>query len=142
MQKVLILNHRNDPLVLTWANKAVRMNEFSDEALYTLGLVLQNQQKYADAMSYYERVIKVNPNHIFAHYNLAVIQSLFENFEESIDWCEKTLDLNSEFANAMALKGYCYEMQGNKKAALQEYKAALSINPGLDLAKIGLKNVQ
>ena len=142
MQKVLILNHRNDPQTVAWANKAVRMNEFSDEALYTLGLIAQKQLKFADATGYYERVIKVNPNHVYAHYNLAVIQSLFDNYDECIDWCDKVIDLNPNFEKAYALKGFAYEKMGNKKAALQEYKAALSINPNAELAKEGMKNVQ
>lgn len=142
MQKVLLLYHRKDPQAISWANKAVRMDEFSDEALYTLALILQGQMKYADAMTYYERCVKVNPNHVFAHYNLAVIQSLFDNHEECIDWCNKVLDLNPQFDNALALKGYSYEKMGNKKAALSEYKAALEINPKATLALEGLKNVQ
>jgi tetratricopeptide (TPR) repeat protein len=105
-------------------------------------LILQKQQKYSDAVGYYERVVKVNPNHTLAHYNVAVIQSLFENYEEAIDWSDKALDLNPEFAQAMALKGYCYEKMGNKKAALQEYKAALSVDPSLKSAKEGLLNVR
>ena len=142
MQKVLLLMNRNDVNLDQWANKAIRMNEFSDEALYTYGFILQKQLKYADAVGFYERVIKINPNHILAHYNTAVIQSLFDNYTEAIDWSEKTLDLNPEFANAMALKGYCYEKLGNKKAALTEYQAALSINPNLISAKEGLQNVK
>lgn len=139
MQKVMMLNYRNDPQLLAWATKAVKMNEFNDEAMYTMGLILQKQSKFADAKDHYERVIKVNPNHVYAHYNLAVIQSLFDNHEACIDWCDKTLDLNPSFENALALKGYSYEKMGNKKAAMQEYKAALSINPNCTLAKEGLK---
>jgi len=142
MQKVLLLNERRDPQTFAWADKAVRMNEFSDEALYTMGLIKQNELKYADARTFYERVIKINPNHVYAHYNLAVIQSLFDNHQECIDWCDKVLDLNPSFDKALALKGYSYEKLGNKKAALQEYKAALSINPKAELAKEGLKNIQ
>jgi tetratricopeptide (TPR) repeat protein len=67
---------------------------------------------------------------------------LFDNYEEAIDWSDKSLDLNQEFAQAMALKGYCYEKMGNKKAALQEYKAALSVDPSLKSAKEGLLNVR
>lgn len=142
MQKVLLLNERKDPQTFAWADKAVRMNEFSDEALYTMGLIKQNELKYADARTFYERVIKINPNHVYAHYNLAVIQSLFDNHQDCIDWCDKVLDLNPSFDKALALKGYSYEKLGNKKAALQEYKAALSINPKAELAKEGLKNIQ
>jgi len=84
----------------------------------------------------------VNPNHVYAHYNLAVIQSLFDNHQDCIEWCDKVLDLNPNFDKALALKGYSYEKLGNKKAALQEYKAALSINPNATLAKEGLKSIQ
>lgn len=142
MQKVLILQYRNDPNQIQWAKKAVRMNEYSDEAIYTLGLILQQQGKFADAISHYERVVRINADHVLAHYNIAVIQSLFDNHIESIDWCDKTLDLSPDFVKAMALKGYCYEKLGNKKAAMQEYKAALSLNPQLLTAKEGLEGLK
>jgi tetratricopeptide (TPR) repeat protein len=141
MQKTLILYHRGDVMTEQWASKAVRMNEFNDEALYTYALVMQQKEKYALAIEYYDRTIKVNPNHILAHYNIAVIQSLFDNYEESIDWCKKTLDLDQNNANAHCLIGYNQEKLGNKKAALQSYKTALSINPRLELAKEGLKSI-
>ena len=141
MQKTLFLYQSNDPTTAQWASKAVRMNEFNDEALYTYALVMQQKEKYAVAIEYYDRAIKVNPNHILAHYNIAVIQSLFDNYEESIDWCKKTLDLESNFANAHCLIGYNQEKMGNKKAALLSYKTALSINPALELAKEGIKSI-
>ncbi len=141
MQKTLYLYAKNDPNTEQWASKAVRMNEFNDEALYTYALIMQKKQKYAIAIEYYDRAIKVNPNHILAHYNIAVIQSLFDNYEESIDWCNKTLDLNANYANAHCLIGFNQEKLGNKKAALQSYKTALSIDPNLSLAKEGIQSI-
>jgi tetratricopeptide (TPR) repeat protein len=141
MQKTLFLYQSNDPTTEQWASKAVRMNEFSDEALYTYALLMQKKEKYAIAIEYYDRAIKVNPNHILAHYNIAVIQSLFENYEESIDWCNKTLDLQSTNANAHCLIGFNQEKLGNKKAALQSYKTALSLDPNLTLAKEGIQSI-
>ena len=102
---------------------------------------MHQKEKYAVAIEYYDRAIKINPNHILAHYNIAVIQSLFDNYEESIDWCNKTLDLESTNANAHCLIGYNQEKLGNKKAALLSYKTALSINPSLELAKEGMKSI-
>jgi len=141
MQKTLFLYQSNDPTTEQWASKAVRMNEFNDEALYTYALLMQKKEKYAIAIEYYDRAIKVNPNHILAHYNIAVIQSLFENYEESIDWCNKTLDLQSTNANAHCLIGFNQEKLGNKKAALQSYKTALSLDPNLTLAKEGIQSI-
>jgi Flp pilus assembly protein TadD len=40
-------------------------------------------------------------------------------------------------ANAFALRGAAYEKSGNKKAALQDYNAALAIDPNNLPAKTG-----
>lgn len=142
MQKTLFLIARNDKMSLQWANKAVRMNEFNDEAIYSLGLILQRQGKYADAILNYNKAVKVNPSHLLAQYNIAVIESIFENYDRSIEWCNKINDLQPNFEKAFTLKGYCYELLGNNKAALKEYKAALLLNPNSELAKLGIKNIQ
>lgn len=143
MQKTLFLIAKNKlPLAMQWAQKAVRMNEYSDEANYTLGLVFQKQNRFADALSYYLRVLKINPNFILAYYNSAVIESSFENFLIGIEWCDKILALDPNYANALAIKGYCYEKLGNKKEALDHYQLALELNPNLILAEEGIKIIK
>lgn len=127
---------------MQWAQKAVRMNEYSDEANYTLGLVFQKQNRFADALSNYLRVLKINPNFILAYYNSAVIESSFENFLVGIEWCDKMLVLDPNYANAMAVKGYCYEKLGNKKEALVFYKQAIAIDSNLILAREGLNAIK
>jgi Tfp pilus assembly protein PilF len=51
------------------------------------------------------------------------------------------LDLNANYANAHCLIGFNQEKLGNKKAALQSYKTALSIDPNLSLAKEGIQSI-
>ncbi len=143
MQKTLFLIAKNKlSLAMQWAQKAVRMNEYSDEANYTLGLVFQKQNRFADALSNYLRVLKINPNFILAYYNSAVIESSFENFLVGIEWCDKMLVLDPNYANAMAVKGYCYEKLGNKKEALVFYKQAIAIDSNLILAREGLNAIK
>jgi tetratricopeptide (TPR) repeat protein len=141
MQKALFLLNKNEELASQFVDKALSIDEFNSEALYLKGLILQRKGKYADAEIIYNRAIKIDPSHIFAHYNLAVIQSMFDNNEAVIDLCGKILDLDPNNYKALVLRGYAFEQKGNKKAALFDYKAAIQINPDYKPAQEYLKSL-
>lgn len=141
MQKALILLNRKDPMTIKWLDKAIALDELSDEALYHKGLWLQWQGKYADAMTLYENANKINPGHLYARYNRAVIENLFENYTQCEEHCNQLLDMSPDFALALALRGYSREKLGYKKAAQLDYQAALDIDPNLELAREGLNQV-
>jgi tetratricopeptide (TPR) repeat protein len=142
MQKALFLLDKNIDMSSQFVDKAISIDEFNSEALYLKGLILQRKNRFADAEIIYQRTIKIDPSHIFAHYNLAVIQSMFENYESVIDLCGKILDLDPSNYKSFSLRAFAFENKGNKKAALQDYKAALQINPEYNLAIEGLKGLQ
>jgi tetratricopeptide (TPR) repeat protein len=141
MQKALILLNRRDEMCLKWLDKAIALDELSDEALYHKGLWLQWQGKYADAMTLYENANKINPGHLYARYNRAVIENLFENYAQCEEHCNQLLDMSPDFSLALALRGYSREKLGYKKAAQLDYQAALNIDPTLELAREGLNQV-
>ncbi len=141
MQKALFLLDKEIDLASQYADKALALDEFSSEALYTKALILQRKSKFADAEILYNRVIKINPAHVFAHYNLAVIQALFENYSSVIDLCGKIIDLESDNYKAFTLRGFAFEAQGKKEAARNDYQAALNIKPDYEQAKQYLKEL-
>ncbi|MEY3965755.1 MAG: hypothetical protein RL263_924, partial [Bacteroidota bacterium] len=69
MQKALLLLNKDLKLSETYVDKALAIDEFAAEALYSKAFILQKYEKYADAYKLYERTIKVNPDHLFALYN-------------------------------------------------------------------------
>lgn len=139
MQLALLKSALNDKTALDWFDRVLAINEYSDEAFYGKGLMLQKQQQYKDALAYYERAYTIRPEHKMAKYNSAVIYSLFEDWEKTEEWCNKVLDLDPKFANALALRGLAEENTGRKKAAIEDYKAALDADPNNLPAKNGLK---
>jgi tetratricopeptide (TPR) repeat protein len=141
MQKALILLNRKDDKCLKWLDKAIALDELSDEALYHKGLWLQWQGRYADAMALYENANKINPGHLYARYNRAVIENMFENYAQSEEHCNQILDMSPDFALALALRAYSREKLGYKKAAKLDYQAALQIDPTLEMAREGLNQV-
>lgn len=109
MQYTLLLMAKKDPQYLAWAKKAATMNEFSDEALYHYGLACQWQESYKSAMELYERTLKLNPNHIMAKYNMAVIEYEFDNYKTALNHCNEIIEMAPDFQKAVVLKSKCNE---------------------------------
>lgn len=139
MQVALIHAARNSNLTLDYFNRVIAINELSDEAFYGKGLYLQKRGNYKDALDFYDEALRLNPGHVFAMYNKAVIYSLFEEWQQCEETCNRVLQLSENHSNAYALRAYSYEKRGNKKAALQDYNTALKINPNNEPAKAGIK---
>lgn len=139
MQIALIKAESNDPLALQYIDKVIAINEYSDEAFYAKGLYLQSKGQYKDAFQNYEKARTLNPGHILATYNTAVLYNLFEEYAKAEEMCNKTLDLAPEYANALALRGFTFEKRGNKAAAEKDYRKALQIEPDNAMARMGLK---
>jgi tetratricopeptide (TPR) repeat protein len=133
MQKALLLLNKDLKLSETYVDKALAIDEFAAEALYSKAFILQKYEKYADAYKLYERTIKVNPDHLFALFNMGVIDYLFENYQDAIKRADLILDKSNTFAKAYALKGSSYRMMGNKKAAEDQFSAAKKLDKNLDL---------
>jgi tetratricopeptide (TPR) repeat protein len=131
----------NDPKTTSYFDRALAINEYSDEAFYGKGLYLQRKERYRDALSCYDRAATINKAHKLARYNSAVIYTLFEDWGNAEKWCNEVLELDDKYANAIALHGFINEKKGDKKAALADYKAALEIDPNNGPAKSGLKSL-
>lgn len=141
MQKALFLLEKDPKNASQYVDKALVIDEFSAEALYAKALLLQRANQFADAEILYNRAIKINPLHVFAHYNLAVVQALFENNDAVVELCSRVLDLEPANYKALTLRGYAFEQMGNKKAARKDYQAALDIMPDYNQAKEYLKEL-
>lgn len=142
MQLAEVYRNRGNELCIQYYDRAIAINEFSDEAHYGKGFFRQKQGRYADAVALYDQARTLNPGHILALYNTACIQSLFEEWNKCEQLCSKLLEMKPDHANALALRGYSHEKRGNKKAALEDYRAALDIDSQNKPARAGLDALQ
>jgi tetratricopeptide (TPR) repeat protein len=67
--------------------KAIEKGDVS--AMYNLGLLYQNQEKYELAEKYY--LMAIEKEHVSAMYNYACLHSLLHKKEEALEWLEKYL---------------------------------------------------
>lgn len=132
---------KHDKKALMFFDRAIQLNEFSDEALYAKGLYLQHQQKYRDAAALYETVAKINPAHIFCRYNLGFINGLFGNYREAIAYLDQAIELAPEYADAYTLRGTMKEKLKNSTGAYNDYKKAVLLDENQLRAKEGLGRI-
>lgn len=126
---------------LVFFDRAIRLNPYSDEALYAKGLFLQKKQLYKDAAALYEEVYKMNPGHILCRYNLAYINALFNNYDKALKLLDETISLANNYAEAYALRGLVREKMNDKMRAADDYRKALELDETLEQAKAGMKRV-
>jgi tetratricopeptide (TPR) repeat protein len=130
-----------DKKALLFFDRAIEINEFSDEAFYAKGLFLQNEGRYKDAVTLYENVARINPGHIFCRYNLGFIYALFGNYTTSLKYLDETIELAPEYADAYTLRGTVKEKLKNSTGAYNDFKKALLLDDNQEKAREGLKRI-
>jgi tetratricopeptide (TPR) repeat protein len=128
------------------------LNEYSQEvdALNEKGVALYNHGKYSEAIEYYDKILKIDPNNESARYNrfLAIqylskvkegyIDSLNNKgldlsrqgkYQEAIEWYDKALAVDPNYIYALNGKGVALNNLGKNKEAIEYYDKALRIDP-------------
>jgi tetratricopeptide (TPR) repeat protein len=70
---IIYANSNRKPLAMAAFNKAAVLNQENAVAFNWLGILSRETRDYARAQAAYERVLKLQPNHALAHYNLAIL---------------------------------------------------------------------
>jgi tetratricopeptide (TPR) repeat protein len=93
---------------------------------------LNSSQRYEEALQVGNQLVERAPwlaegwnQRAVAHYGLG-------QYHESINDCVQTLELNPYHFGAAAGMGQCYLQLGDRPAALESFRCALRLNPGLE----------
>jgi len=103
-------------------------------AVYNLlGLSLQSQKKFSEAMKYYKIVIQKNPNFFIAMNNLGLTYHAMGDLKNAQSYYERAIEINPKFTHSMSNLGNIKKELNNFEEAIKYYKLALSINDGLHI---------
>ena len=106
-------------------------NEKNFTAKEAFDLALKNHQNnnLQDAQNYYNRVLKIDPNHTDANNNLGIIlQGLGEN-QKAKECFEKVIEINPNYSSAHNNLGIIYKKSSEYQKAISCYEKAIKINP-------------
>ena len=103
-------------------------------AVYNLlGLCLQSQKKFPEAMKYYKIVIQKNPNFFIALNNLGLTYHAMGDLKNAQSYYERAIEINPKFTHSMSNLGNIKKELNNFEEAIKYYKLALSINDKLHI---------
>jgi len=103
-------------------------------------LLLQNNGEYDKAMDDYQTILKIDPRYSEAYYNMGFIELAFKNdYQSAIKQFTYAIKANEMYAEAFYNRGICYELLNDTASAIKDYREALNIFPGFELAKEKMK---
>jgi tetratricopeptide (TPR) repeat protein len=91
-------------------------------------------QKYEEAISQYNKAIRINSNNAMAYNNIAAALTFLGRSEEAISYCEKAIDLSPDMGMAYANMGLALNNLKKYEEALVYFDKAIALDSDNDFA--------
>ena len=100
----------------------LRINPQAQNAYYNIGVTYTKLGRYDMAAMAYQKAIDIQPEFPEAIFNLGVVYGELGKDEDEMKAYKKAIQVNPDFAPAHFAMGQAFLRQGDKAAALDEYK--------------------
>jgi len=109
----------------------LKRGRFSADALtfYLKGILARDTERWDEAMDYYKKALKLNPNLEGAHIELGYIYYIKRLFPLEAQEYEDVLKINPKNEDALYSLGTNFETRGLFKQAIENYEKALALDP-------------
>lgn len=101
----------------------------------TKGNELFYQDKYPEALDWYEKAIATDPNDADAWFNKGLTLHNLGKYQEEIKSLDRAIEIKPDYVGAWNNKGLTLEELGKYDEAIKAYDKAIEINPDYSLAK-------
>lgn len=138
----ILYSLKKNKVCLDYFNNALRINPNSTDVYYNAGLYYQAVDSLNKAIETYTKLIQIDPNYAYAHYNLGYIHYQYLNVpEQALKHFDDAVKVAPNYYQAIYMRGLCYEAMGQEKKAKAEYTRALELKPDYELALQGTKRL-
>lgn len=142
IQLGLLYAAKRNPLALNYYKNALKIDPKSVEALYNTAMYLQENNELNKAIEVYTQILKIDPQNKYANYNLGYIHyEYLKVYSEAAKHFNNAVNCDPKYAEAIYMRGLCYEAMGDVQKAGADYSLALTIAPGYDKPMMGLKRI-
>ena len=108
--------------------KGIEINP-SPTAFFLFGTCLYSMGNKEEAIEYYNKSIKLNPNYAEAFFNKGICLSNLKYKEEAIQNYDKAISINPNFTDAYFQRGYCLYNIKKYQLSMQDMNKVLELNP-------------
>lgn len=143
MQLAFLYIDKDPQLALSYVDNAIRVDEFSDEAHYAKGLILEDRGEYTIAKEFYKRTIELNPQHRFAYFRLAYINAeVDKNMNKALEYLDKLLNIDPDFVQGLYFRGAIYKQMKMFDNAYNDLEKASRLQPDNQVIKAELEELR
>lgn len=142
IQLGLMHQAKGDPLAKDFYDSALRIRPNSSEALYNMGLYLQQTGNDSSALACYARIAENDPTHPMAHFNTGFIH--LEHLDDprgAIAGFTGALERLPNYHQAYFNRGLAYERLDVLDSAAMDFQRTLALAPDYDEAAFGLERL-
>jgi arylsulfatase A-like enzyme/Tfp pilus assembly protein PilF len=119
-------------------DEADRLEPRSGEVAFSRGLLKEQQGLDAEAFAQYERAVAANPADARSHARLATSAFRLRRLDVAAEQYTRVIEMGYQPDLAQLGLGQVAELRGDRAAAIQAYRRALALDPGLTAAREGL----
>eukprot|EP00026_Physarum_polycephalum_P002321 Phypoly_transcript_02327.p1 GENE.Phypoly_transcript_02327~~Phypoly_transcript_02327.p1 ORF type:complete len:634 (+),score=66.57 Phypoly_transcript_02327:179-2080(+) len=103
-----------------------------------LGTQLKFMGLIEAGMAKYMQALQINPNYAPAYYNMGVIFSEANHFDDALQYYRKAIEANPMYVEAYCNMGVIYKNTGLLEEAVSYYEKALALNPNFTIARTNM----
>ncbi len=109
------------------------MNKGSLAIKEIFDLAVQNHEKnnFTEAQKLYEKILKINSNHLESIFFLGTLSAQIKNFSRAIQLFNKVIEINPNIADVHSNLGLVFKELGEFKKSINCYEQAIKINPNI-----------
>jgi Tfp pilus assembly protein PilF len=125
--------------IAEWQKEDIEKWLSSTEGFLSTGFFYLMKDNYEEALSYFEKAIKKDPNDIDGYFLIGYCKSELGYYEEAIEAFKQVIRINPDYyAEVHYNLGIAYDNLGRYQESLESYKQAIRINPVYAEAYYGL----
>ena len=109
-------------------------------ALYSMGVISQQQGEPLKALEYFDITIKGNPQFAPNWYNRASVLQALKRSDEALENYDRALEIDPKYSEALVNRGAVLQEMSRHKDALENYERLLQFDPDNDKA-LGNKGI-
>lgn len=136
-----IFVNRNNPQAIQYFDNALRIDSTNLEAREFQGVYYKKRGEFDKAFAVYRDIIAQNPDYSNAYFDMGAIYLEQDSLARAYDNFDIALKTDPLFVKAYYYRGLCSEMQGNRDAALADYRQANKMSPDYAEPKAALERM-
>jgi tetratricopeptide (TPR) repeat protein len=128
-EKITTLKTIKSKTFTEWKKDQMEEWTSSSEGLYYMGLIFSLKENYRNAIQYFEKAVKKNPQYYKALFELGLAYGELGRWNEAIEAYKQIIRINPDYTDAQYNVGLIYYNLGRYNEAIEAYKQAIKIKP-------------